>query len=264
MALAIFPRISLSAFYRPLPASSYSIRAPRARMQENEIPYDVFFLRGAKSALRGALAEDAGSLSEDAVATISALAVANPSMPDPAVDRELWTGSYDLLTASSILTIDGFGKVTLHDIILEDGAFKLEASIASDALVSMQGWVRADGDVHFQLELLDVAVPFASEQPTATQQALVDACDQAMGLQLTRDDDDATTPTCLRASPPLPSLRLRILYLDQSMLILARAPEADGEDGGAEEEEESRDDGDDRVSVGADDIHVLFKKGARS
>lgn len=201
----------------PLVQRAPFVPARMASPLANEIPYDIKFLRTAKAALRKALEEEGGALDDDARACVEALNVANPSLPNPAEDNDLWSGAWSFQTASLFSTaIRAEGSVNVD----ESGELELTCTLTSGESVgtlSMQARVAAAADTVLELQCERIAL---------SSEALVSACSEATGLSLEPTEDGAQW----LASEPLPALKLAQLYLDQDMHIVGRAALADGED----------------------------------
>ena len=188
---------------------------PKA-IEAAEIPFDIHFLRSAKSALQCALAEEDGVLDDDAKATVDALALANPTDPDPSSDVDLWSGDFTL--ATSTLSFDG-GLVTQRGAasvsVDEHGELSLDATLVlgqpvAPASLSLVGRLRAVGND--QLELMSARLTVSC----SAEATIIAACGETVGLTFqrgTRDSEWIVEPT-------LPPLRLHQRYLDQDCHIL--------------------------------------------
>jgi hypothetical protein len=193
-------------------------RAPHSCLVEGEIPYDIHFLRAAKTAVSRALEDEGGLLDEDALATIGALADVNPSKPDPANDNDLWSGSWVFRTASLLSGPGSLEQRSRGDVVLEEsGALEVEVTLAvgaagTPATLGVAGQISADGDDVLELECERVVLSTPTDDAEAS--AAVTSVAEAMGLTLERVSDAWV------AAPPLPALRLAQLYLDQDCHIL--------------------------------------------
>jgi hypothetical protein len=208
---------------------------PRLEVSEDgaEIPFDVHFLRSAKRALKQALRQESGALDEDALACVDALAVANPTMPNPSADDDLWAdGSFALL--SDAFSGATSGRIVQRGAALVDvdglGGFELSATLGlmtptSEAAASLHivGTASAVGDAELELrcDQLTVAVDDAAGASADELASLLSACAEAAGLQL----EHAGTPSSLKWAADkasFPPVRLGQLYLDQDCHILVR------------------------------------------
>ena len=190
----------------------------------DSIPFDVQFLRTAKRALRRALAEEQGSLSEDALATVNALTVVNPTLPNPSEDRDLWSGSFDLVT-TLLQSSDGTnslqaGSATI-DVEEDSGRLNLLAQLtlldsALPAELRLTGHVSVSGDAELTLTCESLAITAADEAEADKAEAMVATTAAAAGLTLERSADGSA----LAAVEPLPTVRLGQLYLDQDCHIV--------------------------------------------
>jgi hypothetical protein len=178
-----------------------------------EIPFDIFFLRAAKTALRQALEAESGALDEDALATVEALSQANPTEPDPSADVDLWSGQFRLASSTLSLAhaqIEQCGACRV--VISEDGQLDLTGTLAlgsneEQAKLSVRGRVHATAEKELEL----VAEGIALTGQAVGCESLVAAGAQAAGLQPCGLDGFqwAAKPICLRQ-----------LYLDQDCHIL--------------------------------------------
>lgn len=194
---------------------TFSSRTAHVRM--NEIPYDIKFLREAKTALRNAVDAQGGLLDEDALACVEALTAVNPSLPNPSEDNDLWSGKFSFCTALFGGALGCRGTVVLE----ESGALEVQCKLAlagtgddATATLHVSGDVAADGDTSLALqEGSKLALQGAGPE-------IVAACAAAFpGLKLEVADDGG-----FLAAPP--SLTLSQLYLDQDMHIVSVADAA--------------------------------------
>lgn len=217
-AAVVITHLAIIAFLRTAPAAQRDTRAIMMRVgrhdaiRAEEIPVSVSFYRTAKAALRNALAAEAGVLSEDAAAMVSALYDVNPTRPDPATDADLYSGSFDI--ASALSHSAGAGKLTVDD----DGGLQLSAAISEDGdatlALTVAGSVRPTADAELSMTVESVSLAAADDACPVGVAALVAVCSAATGLRF-----EAVESTWM-AQPPLPSLRLQQLYLDQELHVV--------------------------------------------
>ena len=208
-----------------LPAPPLLPRAPLAStrraafVRATEIPFDVHFLRAAKSALRRSLEDEGGLLTEDALETIGVLSDVNPSAPDPSADYDLWSGTWEFHIASLVsgpLEQRGRGSV----VVDESGELELHCSLAlgatgAPASLRVTGRVSAVADAVLELQCAQVVLSLEGQDET-----LVSACAQATGLELEPWADEWI------GAQPLPALRLAQLYLDQDCHVVRLSEDA--------------------------------------
>ena len=139
-------------------ATTNNLPRSTAIAASEEIPFDVFFLRAAKSALRQALEAESGTMNdEDALATVAALSQANPTEPDPSADVELWSGSFKLASAPFSLPqaqIEQCGACQV--IISEEGQLDLSGTVAlgpdaEQAMLSVKGRVEVRSESELEV-----------------------------------------------------------------------------------------------------------------
>ena len=206
-----------------IPTLRTPLRTPRARTPTllAEIPFDIQFLRTAKSALRQSLKESSGSLDEDALATIYALADVNPSKPNPAEDIDLWSGEWGFTTTIPL----GAEQATLVGT----------ADIGVDGAISLRCDVMMGGATAVTVEL-------SGTVSDATDDVLELACDRVKlegssedAAKLVSDAMGWTIDSEGLVSSALPTLRLAQLYLDQDCHIVGPLAE-----GAADDDEDAR------------------------
>ena len=208
-----------------LPAPPLLPRAPLAStrraafVRATEIPFDVHFLRAAKSAVRRSLEDEGGLLTEDALETIKVLSDVNPSGPDPSADNDLWSGTWEFHIASLVsrpLEQRGRGSV----VVEESGELELQCSLAlggtgAPASLRVTGRVSAVADAVLELQCEKVVLSLQGQD-----EKLVGACVQATGLKMEPSADEWI------AASPLPAVRLAQLYLDQDCHIVRVSEDA--------------------------------------
>ena len=198
--------------------------------KERVIPFDVHFLRTAKTALRRALlsGDMPRQLDGDGIACIEALSVVNPTEPDPSTDADLWSGAFELLTPS--LEREGVVQRMAAVTITEDGALRLLAALvvgpgAARAEVSASGRANATGDASLVLTWEDLRLSLHTASP---DDALLSLCSSSIGgLRREPDEGDGVARWAVADASTLPQLELEQVYLDQDMHILRRSQSAE-------------------------------------
>lgn len=200
-----------------------------------EIPFDVHFLRSAKAALRSALQQEGGVLDEDGLACVAALAVANPTLPNPSADDDLWAdGSFSLLSGaissmtSGRVVLRGAGEVKVDNL----GGFEVSTTLGlttdangeATASLSAVGAATAvdDAELEVRCDQLTLAVDNVAGASPDELANLISTCAEATGLEFERPSSTAPlTWAAIEATLPA-AARLRQLYLDQDCHILVR------------------------------------------
>lgn len=181
----------------------------------------VDIVRATKKAMTVGLPAEGGHISEETRKTLSAMALFNPTYPNPAADDDLWSGRFQILSLGNAF-LDSFkqvGAVPIADsceVEIADNTFTLEADLLwQEKVVGF----RVSGTVGPKLQdkraddqedilSIDVKEPSFSGPDGAASDATVEECAVA-----------------LRPLLPIGSFDLKLHYLDQDFIILG-----DGED----------------------------------
>lgn len=181
----------------------------------------VDIVRATKKAMTVGLPAEGGHISEETRKTLSAMALFNPTYPNPAADDDLWSGRFQILSLGNAL-LDSFKKVGAVPIAdscevqIADNTFTLEADLLwQEKVVGFRvsgtvGPKLKDKRADDQEDILSIEVqePSFSGPDGAASDATVEECAVA-----------------LRPLLPIGSFDLKLHYLDQDFIILG-----DGED----------------------------------
>lgn len=215
------------------PATMIHAPAPRADAacdaQMPLVDY-VHELKTAKAALRAGLPAEQGAVSDDARALLRGLAALNPTAPTPAADGDLWSGTFDLLSASDALKALVGGRAAQASARLEcDGPRADEPPphcLASRAALELhvEGrdavWLRfglevaAVGDAQLALRCSTLSLEAAEGDLPAMRAALT----AILGAPAAAD---------VWEGAPLYSAVARILFLDQDLLVVEACEESE-------------------------------------
>ena len=147
---------------------------------------------------------------------LSALSQANPSLPNPSADNDLWSGSFALASASLTSDLSFEQRAAASVVIDEHGGMELSADVSLSELpatLSLSGSVSPAGDTELQLEFKSLTLTLPEDVADAASSLMaIKTYADAAGLSLERSADEK----CVWASTePIPAITLGQIYLDQ-------------------------------------------------